>query len=187
MFEQQMKSFRCIVITLFMALLFFISCFSCLVHAENANLEYKLKAAFILNFSKFTSWPESAFSEKSKVFEFCIVGKDPFGATIAGLESKKLSGRSVHLNHSDLQDNLESCHAVFIGQSEKEKLQQILHNIKGLPILTISDIENFGEQGGMFEFITLEKKLSFIINNKQATSNGLKVSSALLNLAAKVL
>ena len=187
MFEQQMKSFRNQVITLCMVLLFSINASPCLVQAENSNIEYKLKAAFILNFSKFTNWPENAFSEESKFFQVCIVGQDPFGLTIAGLESKELSGRRVQLNYPDLQDGLESCHAVFIGKSEEQNIEQILYNIDGLPILTISDIENFAEQGGMFEFIRIEKKLSFIINNQQASSNGLQVSSALLNLAAKVL
>lgn len=187
MSEQQMEFFRNPVFTFCMALLFFISGYPCSVHAENSNIEYKLKAAFILNFSKFTSWPDSAFSENSEMFEVCVVGEDQFGDTIVGLESKKINGRDVQINYFNLKENIKPCHAVFISKSEKKNIQQILHSIDGLPILTISDIENFSEQGGMFEFITSEKKLSFIINNQKATSNGLQVSSALLNLAEKVL
>lgn len=187
MFEQQMKSFRTPFFPFCMALLIFVSGTPCPVHAKSSNLEYKLKAAFILNFSKFTHWPVSAFSENSEMFEICIVGEDQFGDTIVGLESKKINGKNVHIKNLNSKEDLTSCHAVFVSKSENENIQQILQNIDGLPILTISDITNFSEQGGMFEFIPSEKKLSFIINNQQVTSNGLQVSSALLNLAEKVL
>ena len=39
-------------------------------HVEDTDREYKLKAAFLLNFSKFTTWPKGAFAQSPKSFDF---------------------------------------------------------------------------------------------------------------------
>ena len=61
-----------------------------------------------------------------------------------------------------------------------------MHFSYGKPIVTVSDFDGFAEVNGMFEFINTDGKLSFIINNSIAQTNGVQISSSLLNLAYKV-
>ena len=154
---------------------------------ESGGREYKLKAAFFLNFSKFTTWPKEAFSESGQIIDFCVVGEDPFGTALDGLESKKVGGRKVRLHYAGSIAAVKTCHVMFISKSEKNHLAQLRQNTDGRPILTVSDIEGFSRQGGVFEFITKDGRLSFIVDNQQATRNGLQISASLLNLAAEVL
>ena len=44
-----------------------------------APTEYRLKAAFLLNFAKFVEWPASEFKNPQSPLSICIVGDDPFG------------------------------------------------------------------------------------------------------------
>src|SRR5579883_1484108 len=53
--------------------------------------EYDVKAAFLLNFTKFIEWPESAFESASAPFRICIAGEDPFGDAL----DKMMQGESV--------------------------------------------------------------------------------------------
>ena len=76
---------------------------------------------------------------------------------------------------------------MFVSKSEKGKLDQLQQLTNGQPVVTVSDIQGFSSNGGIFEFITRKGKLSFIVNNRQAKSNGLQINASLLNLAAEVM
>lgn len=170
-----------------LALLYGGSCMA--AKAESDQREYKLKAAFLLNFSKFTTWPKEAFTSKEQTFDFCIVGEDPFGATLEGLQAKQVGGRQVSLHYAKTIAEVQSlsCQVLFVGKSEQHHLEQVFRYTDGQPVVTVSDVQGFSNRGGMFEFITKKGRLSFIVNNKQVIKNGLQVNASLLNLAAEVL
>lgn len=157
------------------------------MNTEDQDREYKLKAAFLLNFSKFITWPQESFPDSSQSFDFCIVGKSPFGTALDGLESKTIKGRQVKLFYSDSISEAKTCHMMFISKSEQNNLDQLEQTIGQQPTITVSDIYEFSNNGGIIEFITKDERLSFIINNQQAIQNKLQISASLLNLAAEVL
>ena len=156
-------------------------------YADDKGREYKLKAAFLLNFSKFTTWPKEAFSTPGQTFDFCVVGENPFGTALDGLESKKVGARNVRLLNAQSIAEVETCHVLFVSKSEQGNLGQLKQITEGQPVITVSDIKGFSQEGGIFEFITRAGRLSFIVNNKQAIKRGLQINASLLNLAAEVL
>jgi hypothetical protein len=155
--------------------------------ADGDDREYKLKAAFLLNFSKFTTWPDEALTRSQESFNFCVVGKDPFGAILGGLKSKKVGGRNIELLYPETPAEQKRCHLLFVSRSEKGRLFQLQELTGGLPLVTASDIQGFSRRGGIFEFVTRDGKLSFIVNNNHAKKKGLQINASLLNLAAEVL
>lgn len=154
-------------------------------NSETEAREYKLKAAFLLNFSKFTTWPKESFSGAEQTFNVCVVGEDPFGTALDGLELKKVDGRQVRLHYAASIAAAQTCHIMFISKSEHGHLAQ-LQQLTERSVLTVSDIEDFSLQGGIFELITQDGRLSFIANNRQASHSGLRINASLLNLAVKV-
>jgi hypothetical protein len=156
-------------------------------NAENEDREYKLKAAFLLNFAKFTTWPQKTFSQPGQTFDFCVVGDDPFGTALDGLETKKVGGRKVRLHYVQSITEAQSCQVMFVSKSDQSHLEQLKKVTEGQPVVTVSDIQGFSNHGGIFEFITRAGRLSFIVNNHQAMHSGLQVNASLLNLAAEVL
>lgn len=157
------------------------------VCADDDVREYKVKAAFILNFSKLTTWPEETFTQPAQTFDFCVAGDDPFGTALDGVESKQVGGRNVRLHYVSSISEVQTCHVLFVSKSEQADLGQLEPITDERPLITISDIPGFSRQGGMFEFVTKDGRLSFIINNQVATQNGLQISASLLNLAVEVL
>ena len=156
----------------------------CTVAAE--EVEYKVKAAFLLNFAKFITWPASAQAIDS--FTLCIVGSDPFGGALAGIEAKEVGGKRVQLRYPATNaDELGQCRMVFVSRSEQKQVARLVGQIGASPIALVSDIEGFVESGGTFEFKGQGGRLSFIINNSKAKKQGLNISSSLLNLAMEVL
>lgn len=164
-----------------------IALLSCSVlRAEYEVLEYKVKAAFLLNFARFSSWPESSASEQT--FSLCILGDDPFGPALTGIESKEIGGKPVQLRRLDsISAGVDKCRMLFVGKSGQAGVERVLKAVAGMPVVTVSDVEGFAKAGGMFEFKNQEGRLSFVINNAKARESGVRISSSLLNLAVQVL
>lgn len=157
-------------------------------HAEEVNMENKLKVAFLLNFAKFTSWPSAVFSEPAAPFHFCVSGEDPFGAALNGLEKKQVGGRSIQIDRvANISRAMDQCQLVYLSPSEKNRLGQYLKAAKGKPILMVSDIPGFAKAGGTIELGRDQERLVFTVNNQAAKSSRLQLSSSLLQLAREVL
>lgn len=153
----------------------------------DAAVEYKIKAAFLLNFAKFINWPEESFIEESPSFKVCVLGEDPFGSALSTIESRTVSNRKVDLYYVSRLEDATSCHLLFISASEKNNLELIRETLQDLPITTVSDIEGFAKNGGIIEFLTREDKVAFTINLNRARQQRLNIHSALLNLATEVI
>ena len=88
--------------------------------------------------------------------------------------------------HSQSEAIGENCQIVYISESKKAFLNPILQSLAGTPILTLSDIEGFAEQGGMLQFTYLSKRIGFLINQQSAKASHLTIAAPLLDLATVV-
>jgi len=158
------------------------------VHANTVKpTEYELKAAFIYNFTKFINWPAESFEKSDAPINLCLLGNDPFGNAIDMLKDKLSKGRQFTVNRipssADVKIETLSCHILFISPSEEKKLPHIFSLFKSAAVLTISDMHNFAELGGIIGFKMKGKRIGFAINNEVATKAKLKISSELLKLS----
>ncbi len=142
-----------------------------MAYAGDGAREYKLKAAFMLNFSKFTTWPKETFTKSDQTLDFCVVGDDPFESALDGSQSKEVGGRKVRLHYSDSIDQKQPCEVLFISKSEEAHLEQLSEVVDGRPVITVSDIDGFSRQGGIFEFITRTGRLSFIYSLNESPAS----------------
>ena len=156
----------------------------CQLNAENdLSGEYYVKAAFIYNFAKFIEWPEASFATPTAPLTLCILGKDPFGSTIETIQGKNVRAHDLNIEYIDDLRSIKNCHILFICSSEKGNLKEILSKIKGLPILSVSDMDGFSNQGGMIHFFRIGNSIRFKINADAAKRAHIKISSQLLKLA----
>ncbi|WP_457674046.1 YfiR family protein [Thiolapillus sp.] len=147
--------------------------------------EYKLKAALIYKLTRFVEWPLT--DGRRSEFGICILGRDDFGSALDALESRKVHGLPIHIRRlvqSEAVD--ESCQILFVSESKRPFLRAILASLEGQPILTIGDVEQFAEKGGMIEFVRGRKRIGFRINLQQAMRAGLKIAAPLLELSTIV-
>lgn len=156
--------------------------------ASEDNIEYKVKAAYLYNFTKFVSWPEQAFNFlPDSPLSICILGQDPFGHSIDLLANKTAHGRDVVVNYLQQFDEQSVCHVVFISRSEADRVEQIITDIGDRPVLTVSDIDGFAVKGGCVRLHIVDGKVRFNINIKAARRAHLQMSAKLLELARVVI
>ena len=149
--------------------------------------EYQVKAAFLYNFTKFTNWPPSAFASTTAPLVIGILGEDPFGQTIDDVIRGEVVGdRPLVVKRLRADEDLRGCHVLFVSRSEKERLPVVLRLLKGSPILSVSEINGFAEQGGMVNLLLSSKTVKMEINQAAAEEAGLQISAKLLKLARLV-
>ena len=151
---------------------------------QGAASEYELKAAMLLNLTRFVEWPASAHADAQDPIVLCILGRDPFGDSLTSLaSSQSASGRAVQIRHIANVKEIRGCHVVYISSSERKDIAQILATLKGNSVLTVGEMAQFAARGGMIQFSLEEKQVRFEVNLEAATESDLKISSRLLVLA----
>ena len=147
--------------------------------------EYEVKATFLYNFGKFVTWP--AASRNRSDFRICILGADPFGVTLDSIVAgEKVEGRAVAARRIAKSEESAGCHIVFIGTSEEKRLKDILEVVGRAGALTVSEIPQFTQRGGMIGFVLADGRVRFEVNMTPAERAGLTFSSELLRVATKV-
>lgn len=143
--------------------------------------EYQAKAGFLLSLAQFVSWPSQS-SDAPLVIG--ILGDDPFGSYLdETVRGQRVNNRPLSVQRFRRRVDSRPCTILFISQSERDRVGQILSNLKGRPILTVSDIENFTDLGGMIQFFTENNNIRMRINVDAVKASNLKVSSKLLRVA----
>jgi hypothetical protein len=148
--------------------------------ASAGPLEYDVKAAFLLNFTKFIEWPPGAFATADAPLIICIVGDDPFGRAIDQIvEGESVNGHRIVIERVGTYQQ-KSCRVLYAGGKTPPP------GTPGLPVLTVGEGDDFIHQGGMIGFVLDNRRVRFDINLKAAANAGLKLSSKLLSVARSV-
>lgn len=144
--------------------------------------EYRLKAAFVYNFIVYTEWPVATDS----TLNLCILGADPFGAEIDGLQGKAAAGRKIALHRRAAGQPLADCQAIFVAASAIDGLPRLLEPLRRRPVLTVADSSGAMRRGVMLNMNMVRGKVTFEANLQAARDAGLDLSSKLLRLATEV-
>ncbi|MDX2152856.1 MAG: YfiR family protein [Bryobacteraceae bacterium] len=147
--------------------------------APQPGPEYLVKAAYLLNFTKFVDWPGEAFGESRSGFVLCLVGGDPFGPAIDRMMAgETVNGRAIVVRRMEMADS--SCHlAFFAGPGGRAEAA-------GRYLLTVGEGAGFLREGGAIAMVLENRRVRFDVSRKAAAAAGLKVSSRLLSVARNV-
>jgi len=146
--------------------------------------EYSVKAAFLLNFGKYVEWPETAIGS---ALDICVLGRDPFGATLdETVAGRTVGSRNVKARRVSDVSQASGCNILFVSRDEQARVDAVLASLAGSPVLLVGEQDRFARQGGMINFVEVDQKVRFEINEAAAKKAGLKISSQLLKLATIV-
>lgn len=169
-----------IKLILLLGVLFFIP-FSTAVNAQSADI-YQLKAALLYNFTKFTKWPNGSINKSMAVCYFSELYKPG----MERLSGKKISQLKISIKQIKNINDVDQCNLLFIDKSQREILNRLFIKVKGKPILTVSDISGFYDEGGMIEITVRDNRLRFLIDLEAVGGSDIVLSSQMLKLAVEV-
>ena len=146
--------------------------------------EYKLRAAYLYNFSKFIRWPESAFESKDSAFVIGLLGEDAPMEIAELLNSRTIGSRPIKVKQYRTEESMDDCHLLYLESSQKWK--PVLRTLKSSRVVTVGDAPSFANDGGAIQLVTIRKRLRFIINLKATGFAGVDLDSRLLSLALEI-
>ena len=152
--------------------------------ADDALEQSRVKAAFVLNFIKFTAWPEQHAMD-SGTLTLCASEGHPLEGQLHGLEGRDVRGLQVSVVHRPAGE-VPACDVVFVTRADTATLDALQYAAAGRSMLTISDQPGFVDRGGMIEMKLVAGRTRFDINLAAARAAGLTLSSQLLQLAERV-
>src|SRR3989475_10886092 len=134
----------------------------CLVAGSEspASTMHQVEAAFLFNLAKFVTWPDDAFERSGSSLIIGVLGEDPFGAVLEEtVRDKTVMGKKLAVKRfARVQDAVNS-HILFLSSSEESQLLPLLKVLEKATVLTVSDMEQFAERGGMVAFTVEDKKV----------------------------
>jgi hypothetical protein len=144
--------------------------------------EYLIKAAFVFDMLKATQWPKGG----SGRLVLCVLGRDPFGAAWRSIDGRPLGKGKLDVVPIHGGSDFAGCHALFVSTSERARWPQIRGAIGVRPILTLSEMTGFAQDGGMVALMTVENRLRFDVNLKAVRKAGLSIDTDALEQANMV-
>lgn len=147
-----------------------------------------MQALYLYNFAKFIDWPEKVFADSRAPIRLCIYGEKPndLRQSAAAVEGKPIQGRELAVRRNATLTELNDCQIVFIPDSEKRWLSEVLRIAHAACALTVSDMDDFVDSGGGVKLFVVDRQLRFEFNLDAIQAAQLKVSSQLLKLAKAV-
>jgi hypothetical protein len=150
------------------------------VFAQSAGAT-DLKAAFLLNFTKFSEWPELP---PHTALTLCVVGDQAVDRTLSTLaRGQRVNDRDLEVKRLASADPVEKCQLLFVAAAETATAKPLLDGARKLPILTVSDLQGFAAATGIVELFVEGGRMRFAINVDAVQRSKIRVSSRLLQMA----
>jgi hypothetical protein len=141
-----------------------------------------LKAAFLFNFVKFTTWPHDVLPDGAPLL-MCVVNAPAVGdALTAAVQGRMLAGHAIRVTQPAATTDLRSCHVLFVSGSRPAALK-VVATVREAAVLTVSDLQAFTTDGGIAQLHLQQGQLRFAFGIAAARAARLQISSKLLTLA----
>ena len=155
------------------------------VQAEKAQLELRVKSAFIYNFTKYITWQEFPGNSDADSLRICVVrDRDVYDLMRETIARKPSQGRIVDVVLLRDRVDMRDCHVAYVPESRTT--QDWRSELQSTGLVTVGEGSQFVDDGGVFGFVIVDDKIRFEINLALAERKGLKISSKLLSLAKRV-
>ena len=144
----------------------------------------QVKAAFVLNFLKFVTWPDAPAAADAPI-DVVVLGAEDLARVIEQASAgQQIGGRSIRVRAVRRTGDIGATpQLLFIGGSERDRLPVLLREFEGRPVLTVGDGSGYGAAGVVLNFYTSDTRIRFEANTTAAARARLQISSHLLRLA----
>lgn len=175
-FVDQMRSWALLLVLFFLSI-------APPASAENMD-PVAVKAAFVLNFARFTAWPDDAFSGGNAPIELCVYGNQQTWDAFANIDGQPVGVRKIRVRLMKPTETVDKCHIMFFDHHvDRDDLIAALATVRLRPVLTVGETVDFVSLGGIVNLFSNDGRLRFEIEPSRARRGGLRISSRLLKLA----
>ncbi len=144
----------------------------------------KMKAIFIMNFTKLIEWPQPY---RQGNFVVGVIGDSPLYPELVKMsKTKKVANQSLQVVKFNSSSEIQKCHIIYVSRNKSENMNAVLEKVKQNSTLIITEKNGLVDKGAGINFIVKDNRQKFELNKKNVEKYKLKVSSNLVSLAFTV-
>lgn len=145
-----------------------------------------IRLGFLLNFARFTEWPAAVLGVSAPL-QICLApGDAEMTQELSILASQQVQGRTVLTQIITAPSATGHCHLLYLPADLLESVDPYLRAAERSAILTVSDLPDFTERGGIIGLALSSGRYRFDINLQSAKRVHLRLDVQLLKLARSV-
>lgn len=146
----------------------------------------EVRIGFLLNFARFVEWPVTQLPPDAPL-KICFAPGDVSMATRLGqMAQQNIKGRPIQVKQVARGNDVNGCHVLYLPADTPGELSAWLSTALQTGVLTVGDLPDFIDAGGMIGLAPVGGRYRFDINLGVARRADLRVSSQLLKLAGTV-
>ncbi len=145
----------------------------------------RIKSVFIYNFTRYIDWPADY-----KTGNFVI---NMYGSNTAMLtelnnmaKTKTVGTQKIEIRNTTTLDGIGKPHILYISSDVSTPLADIVAKLKGKATLLVTEQPGSAKKGAAINFIVVDNRQKFELNQSNAEKYNLKVSSSLVAMAIPV-
>jgi len=154
---------------------------SVMCYSQTTN--YQVYALYVVNFAKYSSWPNL-----NGQLDIVVFGKTKVYDELLKQNGKVVNGHTIKVRTVDDLAGIEIPHILYVADNRSSTLEEINKTTTGKPVLIIGEREGLVKKGAGFSFVILDNgTLRFDMNSSELEKRSIKVSKNLSTLAHSTL
>jgi hypothetical protein len=146
--------------------------------------QYQVKAAFLYRFVDYVDWKDDS---KSQTFNIAVLGKSSITPLLYGIaKNKKAKNKKIEVTEYNDLDKIKPCNVLFVPYNSDAPIESIISKFSGKPTLIVTEDNGYGKKGAHMNFVIINNKLKFEVNQKAINKSNMNISSFLLQHAILV-
>jgi hypothetical protein len=152
----------------------------------------QVRAAFVLNFVRYTEWPATSFESEDSPYYVVVVDDDGVASALRELADRagRTGGRALRVISMRTPESAEALvglvrrsHVAYLGEKPD---QELLEALSAATVLTVAADAEFLRRGGMIALVVEGSRVTFDVDADAIRAHGLLLSSRVLRLARNV-
>ena len=144
--------------------------------------EPALRAAFLYNFAKFTTWPAEALRPGAPL-AICVVGDGAIAGMLTQIiAGRPIDGRDVRVTTPARDAGLRACHLVYIAGDDPHAEAEALEYVKNTSTLTVAGGKSDVRAGAIVRLFVDGGRMRFSVNVDAMQRARVRISSKVLTL-----
>lgn len=144
-----------------------------------------VKAAFLHRFAGYITWPSTQHAPRR--FTIAVLGDEDVYVELQKLIThRQINGLPAQASQISSIRELGDAQMLYVGNAFVGDLRAILRAIAGRPVLVVTDRPDGLDAGATVNFLLANRRVRFEISLLAADRSGLRISSELLSVAARV-
>ena len=157
---------------------------SLLAQRVHVNPDMRMKAVFLMNFTRYISWTSL---DSAQAFTVGVYGLDDIMLPLRQLANeRKSSGQKVEVKKTVTQEEVSNCDILFVPVEMAEQFHALRPDYPDKNILYVGESLGFATSDGAINFVKRDGKIKLEINRAALEKANLVASSHLLKLAELV-